>query len=60
MSMALFPYIFLLTKAQLSNVGLSIFKAAKSLGDNNLSAIKKVIIPSIKPVIFAGMALGNI
>ena len=57
MSMALFPYIFLLTKAQLSNVGLSIFKAAKSLGDNNLSAIKKVIIPSIKPVIFAGMAL---
>ena len=57
MSMALFPYIFLLAKAQLSNVGLGIFKAAKSLGDNNLSAIKKVIIPSIRPVIFAGMAL---
>ena len=48
MCMVLFPYIFLLAKAQLSNVGLSIFKAAK-FGDNNLSAIKKVIIPSIKP-----------
>ena len=57
MSMALFPYIFLLAKAQLSYVGVGIFKAAKSLGDKNLSAIRKVIIPSIKPVIFAGMAL---
>ena len=30
MSMALFPYIFLLTKAQLSNVGVNIFKAANA------------------------------
>ena len=29
MSMALFPYIFLITKAQLSSVGIGIFKAAK-------------------------------
>jgi len=57
MSMALFPYIFLLTKAQLSNVGVSIFKAAKSLGDSNLAAIYKVIVPSLKPSILAGMAL---
>ena len=57
MSMALFPYIFLLTKAQLSNVGVNIFKAAKSLGDNNMSAIYKIIIPSLKPSIIAGMAL---
>ena len=57
MSMALFPYIFLLTKAQLSNVGVGIFKAAKSLGSTNLSAIYKVILPSLKPAIFAGMAL---
>ena len=57
MSMALFPYIFLLTKAQLSSVGVNIFKAAKSLGDNNSTAIYKVIIPSLKPSILAGMAL---
>ena len=57
MSMALFPYIFLLTKAQLSYVGAGLFKAAKSLGDSNLTAIRRVIIPSIKPAIYAGMAL---
>ena len=57
MSMALFPYIFLLTKAQLSSVGVNIFKAAKSLGDDNLTAIYKVILPSLKPSIIAGMAL---
>ena len=57
MSMALFPYIFLLTKAQLSNVGVNVFKAAKTLGDGNLTAICKVIIPSLKPSILAGMAL---
>ena len=57
MSMALFPYIFLITKAQLSSVGIGIFKAAKSLGNNNLKAIIKVILPSLKPTIIAGMAL---
>ena len=57
MSMALFPYIFLITKAQLSSVGVGIFKAAKSLGNNNLTAIRKIIIPSLKPTIIAGMAL---
>jgi len=57
MSMALFPYIFLITKAQLSSVGIGIFRAAKSLGNNDLTAIRKVIIPSLKPTIIAGMAL---
>ena len=57
MSMALFPYIFLLTKAQLSSVGVGIFKAAKSLGNNNLTAIRKVILPSLWPAVIAGMAL---
>ena len=57
MSMALFPYIFLITKAQLSSVGIGIFKAAKSLGSNDLKAIIKVILPSLKPTIIAGMAL---
>ena len=46
MSMALFPYIYLIIKAQLSSVGIKIFKAAKSLGDSNLGAVRKVILPS--------------
>ena len=57
MSMALFPYIFLITKVQLSSVGIKIFRAAKSLGDSNLGAIRKVILPSLKPAIIGGMAL---
>ena len=57
MSMALFPYIFLITKVQLSSVGIKIFKAAKSLGDSNLSAIRKVILPSLIPAIIGGMTL---
>ena len=57
MAMALFPYIFLLTKAHLGSVGIKVFKAAKSLGNNNITAIRKVIIPSLWPTIIAGMAL---
>ena len=57
MSMALFPYIFLITKAQLSSVGVGIFKAAKSLGDSDLKAIIRIVLPSLKPTIIAGMAL---
>ena len=57
MSMALFPYIFLITKAQLSSVGVKVFKAAKSLGDNDLEAIRKIILPSLRPAIIGGMAL---
>ena len=57
MAMALFPYIFLLTKAHLGSVGIKVFKAAKSLGDTNITAIRKVIIPSLWPTIIAGMAL---
>ena len=57
MSMALFPYIFLITKAQLSSVGLNVFRAARSLGDSNLAAIRKVVLPSLKPTVIAGMAL---
>ena len=40
MSMALFPYIYLLAKAQLATMGVSLFKAAKTLGNTNYQAIK--------------------
>ena len=57
MAMALFPYIFLITKAQLTSVGFKVFKAAKSLGDTNVKAIFKIILPSLIPTILAGMIL---
>ena len=57
MSMALFPYIFLLVKVQLLSTGINLFKASKTLGNNNITSIFKVIIPSMMPAIIAGMAL---
>ena len=57
MSMALFPYIFILVKAQLSTSGTKIFKAAKTLGQNNIQAIYKVILPSMRPAIIGGITL---
>ena len=57
MSMALFPYIFLLLKVQLLSTGINLFKASKTLGNNNITSIFRVIIPSMMPAIIAGMAL---
>ena len=57
LSMALFPYIYLLLRVKLASVGLDLFRAAKSLGNNNTASIFKVIIPSLFPVIVAGMTL---
>lgn len=57
MSMALFPYIFLLVKVQLLSTGINLFKASKTLGNNNITSIFRVIIPSMMPAIIAGMAL---
>ena len=57
MSMALFPYIYLLVKVQLSSMGINLFKASKTLGKNNIETIFKVIIPSLWPAIVGGMSL---
>ena len=57
LSMALFPYIYLLLRVKLASVGLNLFRAAKSLGNNSTTSIFKVIIPSLLPVVIAGMTL---
>ena len=57
MSLGLYPYTFLLCKAQLKKTGVSIFKASKSLGKNNLQTIYLVLLPSLKPAIIAGTVL---
>ena len=57
MSLGLYPYTFLLCKAQLKKTGVSIFKASKSLGKNNLQTIYLILLPSLKPAIIAGTVL---
>ena len=57
MSFGLYPYTFLLCKAQLKKIGVSTFKASKSLGKSNFQTIYLVLLPSIKPSIIAGTVL---
>ena len=57
MSLGLYPYTFLLCKAKLKKTGVSIFKASKSLGKNNLQTIYLILLPSLKPAIIAGTVL---
>ena len=57
MSLALYPYIFLLMKAQIRHLGIPLFKAAKTLGKSDLTVIKTVLLPALKPAIIAGMIL---
>ena len=57
MSLALYPYIFLLMKAQIKHTGIPIFKAAKTLGKSDVAAIRTILLPTLKPSIFAGVIL---
>tara|TARA_B100001989_G_scaffold124554_1_gene87986 strand:- start:6248 stop:7750 length:1503 start_codon:yes stop_codon:yes gene_type:complete len=57
LSLGLYPYTFLLCKAQLRKIGINIFKASKSLGKNNLQTIYLILLPSLKPSIIAGTVL---
>ena len=57
MSLGLYPYTFLLCKAQLRKTGVSIFNASKSLGKNNFQTIYLILLPSLKPAIIAGTVL---
>tara|TARA_B000000477_G_scaffold11340_1_gene9712 strand:- start:4966 stop:6510 length:1545 start_codon:yes stop_codon:yes gene_type:complete len=57
MSLALYPYIFLLMKAQIRYLGIPIFKAAKTLGKSDVTVIRTILLPALKPAIIAGMIL---
>ena len=57
MSLALYPYIFLLMKAQIKHLGIPIFRAAKTLGKSDITAIRTILLPALKPAIYAGMIL---
>ena len=57
LSLGLYPYTFLLCKAQLRKIGINTFKASKSLGKSNFQSIYLVLLPSLKPSIIAGTVL---
>ena len=54
---ALYPYVYLITRVALMNISKPILESARVLGTNKLNSYIKVVLPLIRPAIFAGLAL---
>ena len=54
---ALYPYVYLITRVALMNVSKSILESARVLGLNKFKSYTKIVLPLIRPAIFAGLAL---
>ena len=54
---ALYPYVYLITRVALMNISKPILDSARVLGTNKLNTYVKIVLPLIRPAIFAGLAL---
>ena len=54
---ALYPYVYLITRVALMNISKPILESARVLGSNNFKSFTKIVLPLIRPAIFAGLAL---
>tara|TARA_B100000214_G_scaffold370936_1_gene346428 strand:+ start:746 stop:2350 length:1605 start_codon:yes stop_codon:yes gene_type:complete len=54
---ALYPYVYLITRVALMNISKPILESARVLGTNKLNSYIKIVLPIIRPAIFAGLAL---
>ncbi len=59
LSLALYPYVFLLTKISFSRQSYDLINAARSLRQNRIQRFAKVIIPLSLPAIIGGLFLLN-
>jgi iron(III) transport system permease protein len=57
LSLALYPYVYLLTRAALRDQAPAAFEAARTLGAGHVRAAVRVAIPLARPSIAAGLAL---
>ncbi len=57
MTLVLYPYVYMLTRASFLTQGNSAVEAARSLGQNPLQAFLHVSLPTARPAIVAGMSL---
>ena len=55
--LCLYPYVYLLTRAALSERGVQLMEAARLLGAGTGRRIRKVALPLARPAIAAGVAL---
>ncbi len=52
-----YPYVFLTTRAALLSLDTKLFEAARTLNQSRLRAIRRVILPRVRPAIAAGALL---
>lgn len=57
LSLALYPYVYLLTRAALRDQAPAAFEAARTLGAGPIRAAARVVVPLARPSIAAGLAL---
>ena len=57
LSLTLFGYVFLLTRASFINQSRNMLEVGKSLGFSNFDNFYKIILPSARPAIFVGLSL---
>ncbi len=56
-SLCLYPYVYLLARAALSERGVHLMEAARMLGAGTVRRVREVAIPLARPAIAAGVAL---
>ena len=57
MSFSLYPYVYLVSRVAFMNLSQSVIEASKVLGHTNMNIFFQIMIPLIRPAIFAGAAL---
>ncbi len=56
-SLVLYPYVFLLARAALSDQAGGAYEVARSLGAGPVEAARRVVLPQLRPAIAAGVAV---
>ncbi len=57
LTLAFYPYVYLLARASFSSGGLAAFEAGRSLGVGPVSTFFRIALPIARPAVVAGMAL---
>lgn len=57
MSLSLYPYVYILARSALREQTPATFEAARMLGDNRMSALRRVVLPMARPSLAAGVVL---
>ena len=57
LTLVLYPYVYLLARAAFLEQSVCVLEASRTLGCNNLSALRRVALPLARPAIAAGTGL---